>query len=231
MHNQLENYLDRLNSNLSALPKERRKEEVEEMRQHLLSAFNAAIQNGMSDDSAAASAIEQFGPAEVVAHSTVLAWRRSGDTSFGAFAGAVGFSYCAVTMLESISFWIFWGRDIPPVEDPSNIALTILNQIMCIPWLAEQFLPCLPAAILIGLCYPRKAVSATLAAGTLSTIAGAITSFVLNNDHQGHSLYPPGIYSLLLYNLVVIPQYLLIALFAATTAKVRLQQLQQVKAG
>jgi hypothetical protein len=29
---------------------------------------------------------------------------------------------------------------------------------------------------------------------------------------------------------VVIPQYLLIALFAATTAKVRIQQLQRVKA-
>jgi len=76
MHSLLENYLAEVRTKLDTLPAERREEEMREMRQHLLSAFEANRELEQSENEAAANALADFGTPEKASESVLWAWRR-----------------------------------------------------------------------------------------------------------------------------------------------------------
>lgn len=76
MHKQLEDYLTEVGRQLSSLPKPRFDDELNEMRQHILSAVIANQELGQSEETAVANAIEKFGTPEEVVTNVLWAWRR-----------------------------------------------------------------------------------------------------------------------------------------------------------
>jgi len=63
MHEQLEDYLSKIEKQLAALPAEQREEELREIRSHLQQMIAENIARGDVADEAIAQALEQFGPA------------------------------------------------------------------------------------------------------------------------------------------------------------------------
>ncbi len=97
MHSLLENYLAEVRARLTALPAERREEEMREMRQHLLNAAEANRELGQSEDEAAATALIQFGSVEEASESIRWAWDRD---SRKASAKAFGFGAAIWTVFH-----------------------------------------------------------------------------------------------------------------------------------
>ncbi len=80
MHSLLEAYLSEVAAHLSALPAERRDEELREVRAHLLSAAEAYQELGETEQEAVESTLRQFGPPSQVAGGLTHAWRRGQET-------------------------------------------------------------------------------------------------------------------------------------------------------
>lgn len=76
MHTLLELYLSEVAAFLQPLSPQRRDEELQEMRQHLLNAIIVNREMGQSEDEAAKSAVAQFGTPTAVGENVVWAWRR-----------------------------------------------------------------------------------------------------------------------------------------------------------
>ncbi len=75
MHDpRLDEYLDAIAQRLRGVPRERRDEELLELRQHLESLIAAHIDQGLSESEAVAGALEQFGPSEEVGNGLRAAW-------------------------------------------------------------------------------------------------------------------------------------------------------------
>jgi hypothetical protein len=77
----LESYLAEVEAKLKALPAKRRKEEMREMRQHLLSAVEANRELGQSEEEAVETALIQFGSVEEASESIRWAWDRDSRKS------------------------------------------------------------------------------------------------------------------------------------------------------
>ena len=108
MHSLLEAYLSEVAAHLSALPAERRNEELREMRTHL---ENAAIVNrelGQSEDEAAQNAVAQFGTPQDLGENVVWAWWRGEALNkrslFGATA-ATTLMLCLMTFLMNQTWY------------------------------------------------------------------------------------------------------------------------------
>ncbi len=107
MHSLLENYLAAVRARLTALPAERREEEMREMRSHLENAVIVNRELGQSEDEAAATALIQFGSAEEASESIRWAWDRDSQKSsakafgFGAAIWTVFHVYEGVTSYPS----------------------------------------------------------------------------------------------------------------------------------
>ena len=89
MHSLLEAYLEQVAAHLSALPAERRGEELREMRQHLQNAVTVNQELGQSEEEAAANAVMQFGTPEDLGGNLVWAWRRERTLNRRSLFGAI----------------------------------------------------------------------------------------------------------------------------------------------
>ncbi len=115
MHKQLENYLNEVVKGLGSLPTARREEELNEIRQHLLSAVAASKEAGYTEDEAVQIAVEQFGTPQAVSKQIVSAWRREAwkrgmSTQpelilFGVFSVAVAMSDMWLTFAGPKLWW------------------------------------------------------------------------------------------------------------------------------
>jgi len=115
MHKQLENYLNEVVKGLGSLPTARREEELNEIRQHLLSAVAASKEAGRTEDEAVQIAVEQFGTPQAVSKQIVSAWRREAwkrgmSTQpelilFGVFSVAVAMSDMWLTFAGPKLWW------------------------------------------------------------------------------------------------------------------------------
>ena len=69
MHEQLENYLKEVRTQLRSLPAGKQDEELREIRQHLQALIAGNVERGDSEDKAVAAAIRQFGSSKQVGQS------------------------------------------------------------------------------------------------------------------------------------------------------------------
>jgi len=186
MHSLLENYLAHLEANLTPLPKRRREDEIKEMRLHLSSAYKAELENSKTEDDAAKAAIEQFGSPETVARDTVLAWRRSGDTSAGAFWGVVGIVWLIFNAMSNVGYSInlYWQASshmMTPIQDQFLAAELIIASLATIV-----------VSALIGMVFPKNAVLAIATAGVVSALlmlVNFVGTYLYMKAHQGYGAF------------------------------------------
>jgi hypothetical protein len=226
MHSLLETYLTRLESNLKPLPKNRRADEVREMRSHLMSAFERHKESGQDEAIASQMAVDDFGAPEVIARQTVVAWRRSGDTSLGALIGVIGFSYLVVSFAN---YWLIY-TSINFIESRNITSFpTLVLDHSWTPYLVYRAVVVpLFAATIVGVVFPKKAVFG-LAWALLFASVGSIFSMLLTllfssyRPHSGQFDWLQILSYTLVFGLMQYPVALLWAGFVGRWREKRLQ--------
>ena len=99
MNARLERYLDEVAARLGPMPTKRRDEELREMRGHLQNAVLVHREWGQSEDEAARTAVEEFGPPEDLGAHVVRAWKRGRSRDRRSFWGAVAGTALGVSTL------------------------------------------------------------------------------------------------------------------------------------
>lgn len=185
MHNLLEDYLTKLSQNLGPLPAARREEELAEMRRHLLDAAVANQETGLSEDTAASNAVEQFGTPETLASTLVSAWHREDQRE-----NKWSFWKASATMiaLTLISTYL--------VSKPLN-ALLNSNTYRAHPWVVSVSVILLYGTIIAlsgwitGLTFPKRAVTGVVF-GLVMVYGFLICKMVYIDYPRGLSFYVYG---------------------------------------
>lgn len=107
MHSLLEDFFNQVAQGLDPLPVERRNDEIEEIRQHLLNAIMVNREMGHTEDEAVATAVEQFGTPKAIGENLVWAWRRGQARRKRSFWGPAA---CAFMLTDCLPFL----QDTPP---------------------------------------------------------------------------------------------------------------------
>ncbi len=193
MHSLLESYLAEVTRQLGPLPVARRNEELREVRQHLLDAVMVNKERGQGEDEAAASAVEQCGDPEELAHSLVRAWRRGVKLNYRDFWGTVAGFWVMERGLLGLNLWLTLHTH------------TLLNAHS---WLFGAGVLTLHVGVLpltgviLGLAFPRRAGTGILLASGVNTAFRLINFLLFFHQHQGQRLLLPlndGIFSQAIY--------------------------------
>ena len=176
MHSLLESYLAEVTRQLGPLPVARRNEELREVRQHLLDAVMVNKEMGQGEDEAAASAVEQCGDPEELAHSLVRAWRRGVKLNYRDFWGTVA------------GFWL--------MESGLSELLDLLSHHLQILLTTNHSWP-LTAAVLslvmgallligtiVGVAFPRRAVAGILLSSGIGVACYLTAVLSVLHKHQ-----------------------------------------------